>query len=203
MRLTVDGTTPNGEPFTLVRTNRFASGSDISFGSVFEAGDDVWAIYHNRFTDVTIDQVRISTRLSPDDRQFSIARVERRNGGIYSRLTRSSVVRARAGTTVTLRVTLNSSRNEFGTKVVLLSIKVPAAPVGSGGSLRVGHGAPGGAATSFDGLLSKLASAPRNDQMNGEIDVFPANRHVVKRSSTRLVHDVFQGGRSFRFRIIR
>src|SRR5262249_27350938 len=78
VHFTVDGSTPDGKPFTLARTNRFASSLDISGASDFEAADDVYAITSNNFTDVTITDVRISTQLSPDNRIFSVGKIERK-----------------------------------------------------------------------------------------------------------------------------
>ena len=217
VHFTVDGTTAAGEPFTLVRTNRFASTDDISVESVFEASDDVAAILQNRFTDLTIDAVRITTELSPVDRAFFVGKVERKVGDTFIPLTRSSVVGARAGTTLTLRVTLTSRRDALGTKVVLVHVKVPTAGAGSFGSLNVGQPAGGGGqfggvspalvsparagVSSFDGLLDKLSNAPRNDQLQAQIAVFTrtAQRRSVGETS---VGDVVQGGRSFQFRVI-
>jgi hypothetical protein len=210
LHFTIDGSTPDGEPFTLVRTNRFASPYDISFESVFEPAEDVYAINSNNFTDVTIDEVRISTRLSPDNRVFSVGKVERQIGTTYTTLSSSTVVKARAGSTVALRVTLTSYRNRFGTKVVMLYIKVPVAPVGSYGSLTVSGlggtfgGSPSATATSFDNLLAKLAAAPRNDQLRGEIDLFSKTTgRQLRSSTTNLVRDVVQGRRSFAVQITR
>jgi hypothetical protein len=209
VHFTIDGSTPDGEPFTLVRTNRFASAYDISFESVFEAADDVYAINSNRFTDVTINEVRISTQLNPIDRYFNVGKVERQIGTSYTRLTGSSVVKARAGSTVALRVTLNSYRDKFGTKVMMIYIKVPVAPVGTYGSLSVsGVGgkfgrSPGAKATSFDDLLAKLAAAPRNDELRGQIDLFSKTGKRLTSTTVNQVHDVVQGSRSFEFRITR
>jgi hypothetical protein len=199
----IDGSTPDGEPFTLVRTNRFASPHDISTESGPEAADDLWAIESNDFTDVTINEVRISTQLNPADRAFSVGKIERKVGTAYTTLTNSSTVAARAGSTVTLRVTLNSRRNAFGTKVVMLYLKVPAAPVGTYGNLTVGRtDSSSGSPTSFDDLLTKLATAPRNDQLPGEIDLYAKGKTLTSKT-TYLVRDVVQGSRTFAFRISR
>ena len=204
VHFTIDGHTPDGEPFTLVRTNRFASPYDVSVESTFEAADDVYAINSNNFTDVTIDEVRISTQLNPADRVFSVGKVERKIGTTYTTLTNSSVVKASAGATITLRVTLNSYRNKYGSKLVVLSVKVPATPIGTPGNLAVGQlGFPNANAKSFDALLAQLANAPRNDQLRGELDLFPAKGGKRTSATAPLVHDVVQGGRNFRFQVTR
>ena len=53
----VDGTTGDGEPFTVVRTNRYANTFDITFDTIWEVGDAVWALSENDLTDVDIDSV--------------------------------------------------------------------------------------------------------------------------------------------------
>jgi hypothetical protein len=213
LHFTVDGTTSDGEPFTLVRTNRFASPYDISFDSIFELANDVAMIEQNDFKAVTIDEIRVSTQLSALNRVFFVSKVERKLGDTYTRLWPSSVVSAKAGNYVTLRVTLNSRRNQFGSMSVMLSVKVPSAPVGTFGTLSVGQPSDSGgepvvgsatsAPTSFDGLLSQLANAPRNDQLFGQIDLFTNSGKQLTRSTAKLVHNVVQGGQSFQFRVRR
>jgi hypothetical protein len=214
VHFTVDGTTSLGEPFTLVRTNRYASPFDISEASIFEAAGDVAALLENKFTDVTIDAVRITTQMSTANRVFTVGKVEQKVGSSFRRLTSSSVITALPGSILTLRVTLNSLRDAFGSKVVTVSVKVPAARAGAFGTLNVGQlsggggefggfaaaGTTGAAASSFDGLLSKLSNAPRNDQLRAQIDIFSARRSVSSVGSTQ-VQDVVRGRRNFDVRI--
>lgn len=203
VRFTISGTAA-GQPFTLVRTNRFAAPDDISFASVFELADDVQRVLGNPFTDVKISSVRISTQISPRHRVFSVAKVERLVAGHYQTLTSSSVVSAKPGHTLHLRVTLTSPRNRFGSKVLTLAVKVPDVRAGSMGQLTLTSGSQlpsGGRAQSFDGLLTRLADAPRNDQLAGVIDLFtPRGRHVSSHATTG-ASDVVQGGKSYRIAI--
>jgi hypothetical protein len=214
VHFTVDGTTSLDEPFTLVRTNRFADPFDISQASIFELADDVTALVENQFTDITINDVRITAVLSAANRAFTVGKVEQKIGGTFKRLRNSSVITALPGSTVRLRVTLNSLRNAFGSKVVMVAVKVPTARAGAFGQLTVGQASDSGggfsgfgstdaagAPTSFGGLLAQLSNAPRNDQLNAEIDLF-TRRRVSSVGSTQL-QDVVQGGRGFRFQIAR
>lgn len=217
VHFTIDGRTSGGEPFTVVRTNRFASGGDISFESIFEAADDVAAIQGNRFTAVTIDEVRISTQMNPVDRAFLVGKIERKVGSRYLPMTRSSVINARAGSTITLRVTLNSRRDAFGSKVATLSVKVPTGRVGTSGALSVGQlasrgggfgGIVSGASSSprprsFGDLVTKLSNAPRNDELQARIDLFTKSGNRPHSGSATLIRDVVRGSRSFEFRITR
>jgi hypothetical protein len=208
LHFTVSGTTAAGEPFTLVRTNRFASADDISFESILEMADDVAAIVNNDFTDVTISDIRITTTMNPVNRAYIVGKVERKVGTSFVRLTDSSVVRAKAGGTVTLRVTLHSRRDAFGSKVVLLRVPVPAARAGTFGALVVGQsGDDGGFGLgqstpgSFDDLINQLAGTPRNDALQAEIDVMRNNGTILTGKTAKLVYDVVQGSRVFEFRI--
>lgn len=191
-------TTPGGKSFTFARTNRFDSPYDISYDTVNEFYEDMLSILYNRFTHVTIGDVRITTQISPDQRRFNLGKVQQLVGGRYVTLTGSSIVRAKAGSIVTLHVTLNSPYNEFGSKVETLHLTVPNGRVGSSGWLVVGRWRSSPGASSFDGLLTKLANAPRNDQLQGQINV---NRGLRRTNASTLVGDVFSGTKSFQFRI--
>jgi hypothetical protein len=203
------GTTARGEPFALARTNRFADAWDISYGSVPELYNDISALLGNNFTGVTISDVTVKAWLNPVNRFFSVGKVERNVNGSFVKLTNSSVIKARAGGTVHLRVTLNSPRNAFGSKVVLLSVKVPPARAGLSGTLAVGQlgqggfGTSGPAPTSFAGLVNKLANAPRNDQLQAELDVYRNNGSTARSGTAKLIYDVVHGIRTFQFRVIR
>jgi hypothetical protein len=203
VHFTVDGTTANGEPFTLVRTNRFADSFDISFDSIFEAYDDLYTLLNNRFTGVTINSVKFTTQINAVDREFGLAKVERKVGKSYVTLSRSSAIAARPGQIITLRVTLTSPHNQFGTKVETLRVKVPYAPAGTRGQLSVGQLDATSRATSFDGLITKLANAPRNDQLSAAIDLSSRKTGHVSSTDSVLAHDVIHGDRGYEFRISR
>ncbi|HZC72897.1 MAG TPA: hypothetical protein VE442_19525 [Jatrophihabitans sp.] len=198
VHFTVDGTA-GGVPFTLVRTNRFASSFDISFESVFEMYEDLYKLINNKFSDVTIDSVRITTEMDKADRAFSVGKVERKAGTRWVTLNRGSLFKAKAGSTVTLRVTLNSRRNQFGTKVETVSVKVPdTRKKASFGDLSVGNlQFSSGRASSFDDLVTKLGAAPRNDQVRAQISLFSRRGSRHSAGAPKSVGDVVHGARSF------
>jgi hypothetical protein len=213
VHFTVTGTTRQGEPFTLVRTNRYASGFDVSVESAFEAADMVFALTENEFTDIDIDDVRFNTTMSSANRFFRVGRVEQKVGTSYRTLGQRSVVRAKPGRRVILRVTLNSYRNNFGTKRIQIATRVPAdASPGTFGSVTVGargfdeefEGAATTEPKSFDGLLAQLASSPRNDQLGLTLDLSSEEDGTgVSQEAVRQAFDVVRGSRFFDFRVAR
>ena len=213
VHFTVTGTTRQGEPFTLVRTNRFASGFDVSAESAFEAADMVFALTENEFTDIDIDDVRFNTTMSTANRFFRVGRVEQKIGTSYRTLGQRSVVRAKPGRRVILRVTLNSYRNNFGNKRIQIATRVPAdASPGTFGSVTVGargfeeefEGATTTEPKSFDGLLAQLASSPRNDQLGLTLDLSSEEDGTgVSHEAVRQAFDVVRGSRFFDFRVAR
>jgi hypothetical protein len=199
VHFTVEGMA-DGEPFTLVRTNRFASAYDISYEAIFEMADDVYTLLHNKFADVTIDAVRITTQLDPTYRAYSVGKVQRKVGTHYVTLTRSSLVKARPGSTLTLRVTLNSK--VLGTKLETVKVKVPSAPIGSFGELSVGRvRISGSTPKSFDDLVTKLDNAPRNDQLTAAVRLFTRKIGGRTSSASTSVHDVISGSKGFELRL--
>jgi hypothetical protein len=215
VHFTVDGHTAGGEPFTLVRTNRFADDYDISYGSVFELADDLYQLVDNDFTDVTIDSVNVETDLSNAARAFTMGSVQAKVGknGVYKKLGNSSRIKAQPGRTVYFKVTLKSRKDAFGSKVVTTSVKVPATTQpGTYGSVSLGGGSylSGGgedfgddsgfgdtfsAPKSFDGLIDQLSSAPRSDDLTAILDFFPDRGQPVEITKKKAAGDVINDAR--------
>ena len=216
VHFTIDGTTAAGEPFTVVRTNRYADTFDIAFPSIFEAADSVFALVDNEFTDVDIDQVSIATTLSTQPRRFKVAKVQVRRHGIYRTLTSTSRIRARAGRNLNFRVFLESPKDKWGTKVVTTSVRVPAdTQVGSFGSVSLGTAFSGdefeefrgfddeSGPASFDELVDSIESAPRNDELTTDLEFFAEEFGTSSSTVTeKLVSDVITNSRSFEVRVV-
>ncbi len=212
----IEGHTAAGEPFTVVRTNRYANTYDITFESIFEAADAVYSLVENEFTDVTIDQVRLSSRLSTAPRRFKVAKVQVKVDGVYRTLKSTSRVKARAGRKLNFRVFLASPRDAFGSKVVLTSVRVPTGlRPGTFGSVSLGSAVAGNefgdefgdgesGPASFEELVAGLGSAPRNDELATTLDFFSEESGALNTTRTkRLVSDVITNLRAFEVRIVR
>ncbi len=213
VHFTISGVTAEGEPFTLVRTNRQSSSFDISYQTIFELGGYVHEVLGNEFTDVTLTDINVTVKMDEAPRSFRVGRVEVYRSGAWVPLTSESVVRARAGSTVKVRTTLTSYRNRFGTKTLTQSLVVPRARVGTRGRLGVTAGESeffedeseypeeSNGPSSFDALLAGLAAAPRNDQVSAVLNLFREDR-MVTRQTRATVGDVVNGNRFFMFRVV-
>lgn len=213
VHFTVSGMTAEGEPFTLVRTNRQSSAWDISYQTIFELGGYVYEVLGNEFTDVTFTDINVTVTMNDAPRSFRIGQVEVYRSGAWVPLTSESVVRARAGSTVKVRTTLTSYRNRFGTKTLIQSLVVPRAPVGTRGRLGVTAGQTehfedeseypdeSSGPASFDALLASLAAAPRNDQVTAVLNLFREDRMVTRQTRAN-AGDVVNGNRFFMFRVV-
>lgn len=209
-RFTIEGTVL-GEPFTLARTNRYASRYDISFGSIFELADAVYTLQQNEFAAVDIDSVSSTTTLDDEWRAYRMGRIERLGAdGVWRGVKQGSVLRTNYRQAIRLRVTLRSFRDELPRKLIEVRIPMPAeAFPGSGGELVVSGG--GGwsepdidpeasGVDNVQALVDWIARAPRNDQLVGEL--FLENGSDAQPAPVRrLVGDVVRGNRYFRVRV--
>jgi hypothetical protein len=217
---TVNGETASGDPFTVVRTNRFADRNDITFASIFEAADSVYALVENEFTDVTIDSVHVSSTLSTQPRSFKVAKVQVKRDGVFRTLTNSSRIKAKAGKRLVFRVFLESPKGKYGSKVLRTAVRVPAdTPRGSFGAVNLGAAFSGGdefgdefgddfgddtGPASFSELLESIQSAPRNDQLTTTLEFFteefaPSGPAAETR---KLISDVITNTKSFEVRVV-
>jgi len=129
VRYTISGTTDDGRAFSLERADRFASTYDISFEPAWEPADDLHTLLFNDFTDLTIDEVTVNTRVTSEVRQFEVAKVERRVGGEWKVLKSRQRLSARPGAVLELRVTADSFRDRSGSVRVRIDARVPS-PLG-------------------------------------------------------------------------
>ncbi len=200
VHFTVNGTTAGGEPFTVVRTNRFSSGWDIGYESAWDIYSTVSKLQHNKFTKVHIDSVETTADLSAKNQQYKVGKVEWKHNGGWKQVKRSKPIKASPGQKLNLRVTLTSFRNELGSKHVKLSVTVPdSAKRGRGAELLVSGGnswwgGSNGKATTFDGLVSKLSSSARNDEVTASLEIYRRNAPAPSVDSAR-VNQVVGGHR--------
>lgn len=214
---TVSGHTKAGQPFTLTRTNRYADTYDITYTSVFEAADDLYQIVDNDFTDVTIDNVNVNAAVSSDARAFNVGKVEYKYKGVWKKLKADKVVKARSGKPLRFRVTLNSRRGEFGSKTIKSIVAVPDAGRGAGGIVTIGNLFGGGGdfedegfgfdesdgPSSFPGLIQSLATAPRNDDLSVELDLFTEDGDDTSVTGTKPAGEVILDSKSWELRLVK
>jgi SpoIVB peptidase S55 len=119
---TITGTREDGTPFTVQNRAMFYS----SWGAAYEIWKLVSAyelLASDRWEDVTIASVDATGTITHDRLEGAIARI-RTSSGLQPRLADRSVLRARAGSTITVEVTLESVAGGADT-VSTFSLRVP------------------------------------------------------------------------------
>jgi hypothetical protein len=197
----VNGSSDESGPFTLKRTNRYESDWDILFESSWEAPSDLYRLWANRYSDVDIHNVSIDTRLDPAQRVFSMKSVERKVHGKWVKLPKYSRIKADSGDKLKFRVNLDSYRGRYGTKVEKVVVQLPKVKGRAYGDLSISGGQSyyygSGKATDFDGVVAKLANAPRNDQLITRLDLRPGNGPRVRETSTIQLKNVVRGNKYY------
>jgi len=185
----VTGTTDAG-PFTLSRTNRYASLDDVSVEPLSELSDQLQQLETNRFADVDINLVDLDAALDTTYNDFRLVGVDQRqDDGSYVRLSGDTPLEIVVGQPVSLRAVLATYRNRApGIAYRPLTLTAPSRVADSDGELVLSAGAaPDGdeagaclfdptfcgavppEAESFPDLVSALSNAPRNDQVRAAL----------------------------------
>jgi hypothetical protein len=211
VRWIVRGTKPNGAPFTLDRTDRFASASDITFESIFEPWDQLFALQYFENGMPTITDVDFRAQVDDRLRAFRINSVDARQGGQWVRVRRGGNLVVKAGTDLRLRMNLTSLRGLAGTKSVQFEMRVPGSLAGRRGFMQLTGGneffedcfefgcEPSGG--SFDQLLRQLDTQVRNDAVVGTLGRFEFSRAWKQKNMQ--IGDVLDGWWGANVRIVR
>ena len=207
---TISGTA-DGDVFSVTRANRTSSRWDIGYDSPSELFSTLSLLQDNGFSEVDIDSVTMDAELDQDLQQFRLGKVELRNGaGQWRRIDEGSPVFATPGGVVRLRVTLaprSGASEGLSSTTRLLNVPVPS-------TLRRGSevelGLSGGdewvdrrsvSADSFEGMLAKLESRPRTDQVTAQL--YGGRRlGAVPPATSNRAPAVVTGGRFF-FLVVR
>jgi hypothetical protein len=167
--------TAGSEDFSMTRTNRYADTFDISFASIFELLDQLFAVRENRFSDVSFDTVRLTATTGPAFRQYRIEGLERREAGEWVPVDADEPLEVMPGSTLRIRVVLSAYRDAAPAPVEL-RFAIPDDAAGSeafvsvtGGGAEDGEEGGGEEPSSFDELIQQLEDAPRNDEILAEL----------------------------------
>ena len=200
----VEGTRADGSTWEYTRTNRYASGWDITYESVFESYRQLSTILRNNFERVRITDVHY--RGSYDSRfdALKIAKFEMfLNGRWVTIEAHRPAKKVHAGSNVPVRVTLEPSGGGDA-KVVRLNVAVPEGAAGRNGTLYVGDGRGRSTkASSFDELLANLANAPRNDVLTATLRAGSADNGGGVDSDSENVADVVAGERHVHLNVVK
>ena len=196
---TVTGTDSDGEPWTLTRSNQFASDWDISIESAFELYFQLYVLYYNDFEEIEFTGVDVTATVDDEVRQYKIVKtLVSKNGGSFEDVRR---LRVRPGTRLDLKVKLQPYDREVK-KIVEMSLRVPrdARRSGeieiSGGSSGDSYycffegGCGGKKAESLEDVIYALENSPKNNELRARMRL---GRKTVDSESAVL--DEVVGGR--------
>jgi hypothetical protein len=190
------GTNAAGSPFEVAFVDRYQSSYDISFEGIWEAADATWVL--SGMQGVTVDTLEVDSVVEEDSSVWQLRKLEAKRGNKWVKVSRRNPVRATAGRTLRLRVSLES-----GTETVQrrLSIAVPRKARGSEGYLSV----TGGNSIWTDGvwnaqtpedLSEAFASAPRNDEIQVSMEFYQRRSSFRRTEVSEPQSHVVQGRRS-------
>lgn len=178
---TINGLRESGEPFSLTRSNVYASRWDVSYESVEELDRALYSLAYNRYEDITFTGVDFDIEVSEDYNAYRVRGVKvSRNGGPWSG---DRELRVRRGDKLAVKYELLP----FVEGAALAFVDRFRVPMDAkrrgllsvvGGSSRYysdeeecffdeGCGSTG--ASSFDTLLDKLQNRPTNDQVTSKL----------------------------------
>jgi hypothetical protein len=203
---TVDGLRADGSPWRLVRTDRFATKSDVSFEPYMDFYDQLAQLQFNEAEDVEIRRIRTTSTMTRQYRAYSISKVRMRMAGRWRELRPNQPLFLRGGTTKRFRVLLTS--RQLGPTRVHVKLVVPKRIGRKSGMLEIagGNSYYGGedffegpmlgasSPATFDGVLRSIRRMPRNDQVLANLTLFTRTGNVIERSGRTGTRAVVNGG---------
>ncbi|HEX5470202.1 MAG TPA: hypothetical protein VFW80_14285 [Gaiellaceae bacterium] len=171
----IHGLREDGSPWTLRRSNRFASKFDISSESAFELYDALSKIARYPFEDVEVTSVEADVEVESTVRRYRLARVLVCHSGECRAVRR---LRAHPGKTLSFRAVL---RPEDGSAAKLVPFKLTIPPRAHGGALVEVTGGSGCRGQfdprcrqprplAFDLLLRELRRVPENNVLSANLE---------------------------------
>ena len=211
---TITGTKEDGTPWSLTRSNRYASEFDIAFESIFEQEIQMFTLFNNPFEEIEFTGVDMDVTLEEDVKAYQITGVlVSKNGTDYLDVRR---VRVRPGRTIYLRVEL-TPHDDTGPVTADLEVVVPET-ARSDGYIEITSGSGsyeelfcflegsdcvdefGEKIDTFDKLLTYLANRPRNNELLARLRM--GGRGRVKSRDAEVLSQVVSGFENVRVRLI-
>jgi len=187
---TIAGTRARGVPFTVTRSNRWASRIDIAAEPAFDLGYALDQLVNNEFEKVTVRRVTFGSSVATAYRRLRIVDLAVSvNGGRYLK---PQVLRVKAGSRLRVRVSMRPFQST-SVRTATLELTVPKGAGGQAGALEVVGGVdlaqvgvsedPGcllseaGCGSepeeSLNGIIRAITSAPRNDDLVARLTLNP------------------------------
>jgi hypothetical protein len=193
--LTITGTDAQAHPFQVVMSDRYTSPYDISFESVFDTADLVYAL--SGMKGVTVASVDSQSTVTDVTARWRLTTVEQRLGGGWVKLTRRTPALVKAGKTLRLRGTLVSDGD---TRLVPISVAVPRRSRRSGYLEVRGGGSdwssPASDAKTPADVVAALAEHVRNDQVVARLSFPRRGAELVRSGRSAEQSQVVTGRRS-------
>ena len=194
--------TRSGEPWVLSRSNKWISGSDISFDSSFELLTTLSVLQDQKLAPIRFTDIDVDAEVEQTVRKLAISNVLWSKNGVRFRGVRR--MRVRPGQTIFARVQLRDS-DESRLKSVPMRFHVPRHTRRPNGVITVSGGGSSTeedpfcflegwcasvSAKTFDALLTRLRHQPRNDDLVGRLGVRKTSqRRVVRQPKVVTGHD--------------
>lgn len=175
----ISGTREDGAPWSLSRSNIYASDWDIAWESVFEVYLQLYILYYNDFEKIAFSGVDIDATVREEVRQYTIIDVlVSKDDGRFRDVER---VRVKPGTDLRLKVKLEPY-DEARNKILYFDLSVPNKARRNGYMLLEAGGSDedfycffdGDCGNSpnkntFDGLLKSLQNQPTNNELRARL----------------------------------
>jgi hypothetical protein len=195
LQFVLEGTGPDGAPFSLTRNNMYFSEYDITFESIIELFAFLYQIQESEFGDVTFTSVDAEASLTQEQLTSEIVGL-RVASSLQPSLRERNRLRVRPGDTIRLEVSL-LAEGALEADTVELLVPVPANArfggrlvVQSGGADSClfcffdGENGEGDGPATFAELLRELRRTPRNNDLVGTLEVGRNERRSTFRADT-------------------
>lgn len=197
---TIVGTDARGKQFSVSSGDRFTS-SDITFTSVWDLADLVWAI--SRQPDVSIGSVLVDADITTEEDTLRVSKVQQRRNGRWVAITRRSPAVVKAGATMRLRVSMTSPRGRV--ERTRVGVEVPRRASGQRAYLQVSGGSSiwNNAAwkNGLENILAAVENDTRNDEVRAQLRLLQPGRNVRVSSTSPEQELVVRGSKQALVRV--
>lgn len=204
---TVNGTREDGTPFTITRSDVYASDNDLTWSTVWDFYITMARLEWNGVEDISITSATTDSSLTRDYKHAAIEDVSLRQGNKWVSLTDARRVALVAGQTAQFKVDLLTTGS--GPSTVQLELPVRMKDAGRRGYLQIIGGNEerwyGGRNMTIDKLIESIESAPHNDDVIAEMRLMRMTKSQPNVRQQQIVSTggtPVDGGVGLRLRII-
>ena len=205
---TVNGTREDGTPFTVTRSDVYASDYDLTWETVWDFYMTVARLEYNGVEDISITSATTDSSLTRDYQHAAIEDVSIRQGNKWVSLANAHRLALPAGQTAVFKVDLLTKGT--GPSSVELQLPISAKDAGRRGWLQIVGGNDqrsgfGGRNVPVDTLLQRIESAPHNDDVIADMRLSrmrPGQHNVRQQQIVSTSGTPVDGGVGLRLRIL-